>query len=214
MSSNVFIQEYLVITEDDVKRILQSKDTYLNSIYEKMDTIHKEMNRTDDLMKMVSLRRSNLSDMPKGKNGHNDLSAVYEKYITALEKRDTEYADFFESLQLEELSIQRVWLCFQALNEPYYGILKRLYVDGELYATVESESGVSIRVFEERRKTAIRMIMELYASDQTEANLIMLRRSMEKERLLKGNFHKKSNKPTGQISMSEWMESLTIEENT
>ena len=213
MSNNVFIEDYLIINEDDVKRILQSKDTYLSSIYEKMDAIHKEMNRTDDLMKMVSLRRSNLSDMPKGKNGHNDLSAVYEKYINALERRDTEYADFFESLQREELSIQRVWLCFQALNEPYYGILKRLYVDGELYATVESESGVSIRAFEERRKKAICMIMELYASDQTEANLIMLRRSMEKERLSKGHYQKKNSKPSGQISMTEWMETLNTKDN-
>ena len=69
--------------------------------------------------------------------------------------------------QLWELSeeadeIRRLWNCFLALPEPYYGILHRLYVEKELYAAVENGSGHGHDWFEKRRKEGLALMVGMH----------------------------------------------------
>lgn len=69
-----------------------------------------------------------------------------------------------------------MYLCFQSLTGEEYNIINRIYVKGELYKSVEKDSGLNHRVFEERRKQAILDIQQLYESDLSNKQIVNLRK--------------------------------------
>ena len=62
-------------------------------------------------------------------------------------------------LILKEQLIEQVWDAYMHLEEPYYSIVNRMYIQGMLYATVERESGWSRQVFEKKRKKGIGLML-------------------------------------------------------
>ena len=68
-------------------------------------------------------------------------------------------------LTIHAEGIHRLYLCFQTLIGEEHDIIDRLYVKGELYKSVEQDMGLNHRIFEGKRKQAIRDIQKLYESD-------------------------------------------------
>lgn len=159
------IMDRLPIKGKDVKQILKNRMQMLASIHTRLDYLHDDTVQTADIIETVSLRSKTLSDMPKGGGGHKDLFAEYEKYHALLEKRYRECAEGIHELVLYEECIERTWLCFQALESEAYTLLHRLYVQNELYSTVEADSRLAHAAFEKRRKRAIADIIRLYESE-------------------------------------------------
>lgn len=155
----------LEITEKIIKEILSKRENMISSIHARIQYLSKDISQTSDIIEAVSLRSKALSDMPRGGGGHKDLFAEYEKYQQLLDHRYSEYSVGIRQLRLQEERIERVWLCFNALDTDAYTILYRLYVNKELYQTVERESGLTHPVFEKLRKRAMLDIMRLYNSE-------------------------------------------------
>ncbi len=162
------------ISEKDVIKILQHKESMLDAIYEKIYSIKQEMLNTDEVIEMVALSCKQVSDMHSSAGEHKDLFEVYERYLSQLKKRGKEYKVVLQALILKEEMILRVWSCFLALDDPYYTILNRRYVHNELYDAVQKESGYSLQVFEKYRKRAIQGIIKLYFSDVTDERLQLM----------------------------------------
>lgn len=162
------------ITEADVKYFLRNKDKLIMDIHEKIHQINRSVKQVNDIMESVSYHSTEVSDMPHARNGHKDMSDVYEKYLHKRDERLLEYKQMLWALMMKEETIERVWSCFLALSEPYYSIIKHLYVENELYATAEAESGLSRQVFEKYRKRAMELIIGFYHSDKTDAELLSL----------------------------------------
>ena len=57
-----------------------------------------------------------------------------------------------------------------------HDIIDRLYVKGELYKSVEQDMGLNHRIFEGKRKQAIRDIQKLYESDLSNAQIICIQK--------------------------------------
>lgn len=159
------------ITEKDVQEILKYRDNYLNLIHENMFTIQKEIQNTDDIIMSVSLPTYHEVGVQAGTGIYTGLEIVYEEYREILTKRKEEYVDMFFHLIEEEMSIERVWMCFLALREPYFTILNELYVKKQLYSATEKVSGLSHPVFERKRKEGIERIMRYYNSDKSASEL-------------------------------------------
>lgn len=155
------------LTEDEIIHSLKHKEQIIISIHEKMYFIRKEIVKTDDIIEIASFHSSETTDMPSGKGQHKDLSDVLLKYYKYMEKQKKEFNDIFWTLIQREMRIERIWMCFLLLDEPYYTYIKRLYVDGDKYDVVEEESGFSRQVFGKYRKEAISLILHFYNSDKS-----------------------------------------------
>lgn len=190
----------LAISEKDVIEILRFKQALLDAIPEKLYTIRCDISNTDDIIEMISLSCKTISDMPKGTGGHNDLSEVYERCQNKLRERNQEFIKIINDLINRKEQIHRVWSCFMALNEPYYSILHRRYVQNELYDTVQKESGFSMQVFEKYRKRAISSIIDLYNSDASESELQRMGNVVKDEPVI---HHGKES--SEQLSIMDWL---------
>lgn len=137
-----------MISEETIKNILRNHDIQMNAIRHKMTELSREKERTDALLNALSV---NADEKFYGKQ--------YGRY---LERHNKEIQTIFDKLVKEEEIIQRVWTCFYALDEPYYSILYALYVEQQLYKTVEAEYRWSHRIFERDRKKGIMLIQQTY----------------------------------------------------
>ena len=162
------------LTEKQIQKILRHRKGELSRIRDKMLMLYDDLKGIHDseLMKGAALGSPRLTGMPSGKGEHRDLGDIYLKYRRAVYERDEELRKMMWYLSEEEDSICRVWLCFYALQDPYYTILKRLYVDGEKYQIVEAEFGGSHKTFEKHRSNAMTLMTKLYHSDMTDAQII------------------------------------------
>lgn len=168
------------MTEDRVKNILRFRNSKLKNIHQKMISLYEDANDTDSVLETVALPAQNISGMPGARGEHKDLGNVLISYQNELYRRNAEIREMMWALSQEEQSINRVWACFHVLEEPYYDILRRLYVVGELYQTVEHESGLTHSYFDKKRMEGLQLIIEYYESGESISNLMYKYRNKKK----------------------------------
>lgn len=168
------------MTEDRVKNILRFRNSKLKNIHQKMISLYEDANDTDSVLETVALPTQNISGMPGARGEHKDLGNVLISYQNELYRRNAEIREMMWALSQEEQSINRVWACFHVLEEPYYDILRRLYVVGELYQTVEHESGLTHSYFDKKRMEGLQLIIAYYESGESISNLMYKYRSKKK----------------------------------
>uniref|UniRef100_UPI0040570C06 hypothetical protein n=1 Tax=Agathobacter sp. TaxID=2021311 RepID=UPI0040570C06 len=160
--------KHKTMTEQQVKDILRNRETLLTSIHRKMSAIEQDMAKTDDMIETMSMPASPISGMPRGCIKQKDLGDVYRNYKKILKQRNEDYRTMFWELVMQEEMIERVWDAYMRLEEPYYSIINRMYVQSMLYAAVESESGWSRQVFEKKRKKGIQLIVDMVNRNEKE----------------------------------------------
>lgn len=168
------------MTEDRVKNILRFRNSKLKNIHQKMISLYEDANDTDSVLETVALPAQNISGMPGARGEHKDLGNVLINYQNELYRRNAEIREMMWALSQEEQSINRVWACFHVLEEPYYDIIRRLYVVGELYQTVEHESGLTHSYFDKKRMEGLQLIIEYYESGESISNLMYKYRRKKK----------------------------------
>lgn len=168
------------MTEDRVKNILRFRNSKLKNIHQKMISLYEDANDTDSVLETVALPAQNISGMPGARGEHKDLGNVLINYQNELYRRNAEIREMMWALSQEEQSINRVWACFHVLEEPYYDIIRRLYVVGELYQTVAHESGLTHSYFDKKRMEGLQLIIEYYESGESISNLMYKYRSKKK----------------------------------
>ena len=168
------------MTEDRVKNILRFRNSKLKNIHQKMISLYEDANDTDSVLETVALPAQNISGMPGARGEHKDLGNVLISYQNELYRRNAEIREMMWALSQEEQSINRVWACFHVLEEPYCDILRRLYVVGELYQTVEHESGLTHSYFDKKRMEGLQLIIEYYESGESISKLMYKYRSKKK----------------------------------
>lgn len=168
------------MTEDRVKNILRFRNSKLKNIHQKMISLYEDANDTDSVLETVALPAQNISGMPGARGEHKDLGNVLINYQNELYRRNAEIREMMWALSQEEQLINRVWACFHVLEEPFYDIIRRLYVVGELYQTVEHESGLTHSYFDKKRMEGLQLIIEYYESGESISNLMYKYRSKKK----------------------------------
>lgn len=191
------------LNETEIKDILRNREQKIENIHKKMLSLYREMEHTDEIMESVAFPSTNHSGLPGGKGGHKDLGDVLLQYNRQLYSRNEEIRKIMWELVEEEDSISRLWACFYALGDPYYSILNALYVENQLYQTVEESFDVSHKTFEKYRQKGIELLLRFYESDESIAKL-MRRYGTEKDNSKKTGKNRKT--PEGeayeQISLS------------
>ena len=163
------------MTEDRVKNILRFRNSKLKNIHQKMISLYEDANDTDSVLETVALPAQNISGMPGARGEHKDLGNVLINYQNELYRRNAEIREMMWVLSQEEQSINRVWACFHVLEEPYYDIIRRLYVVGE-----EHESGLTHSYFDKKRMEGLQLIIAYYESGESISNLMYKYRNKKK----------------------------------
>lgn len=193
------------LSEMEIKDILRNRDQKIESIHKKMFHLYQELEHTDEIMESAAFPSTNYSGLPGGKGGHKDLGDVLLKYNRQLYNRNEEIRRIMWELVEEEDSISRLWACFYGLGDPYYSILNALYVENQLYQTVEDSFDVSHKTFEKYRQKGIELLLRFYESDESIAKL-MRRYGSEKDNSQKtgkdGKNKKQKEDTYEQISLS------------
>lgn len=191
-----------ILDEATIKDILQNREKKIENIHKKMLSLYQELGRNDEVLETVAYPKSELKGTPGGKGNHKDLGDVLLQYNHQICNQNEEIRKIMWELVEEEDSISRLWACFYALNDPYYSILSALYVENQLYQTVENSFEMSHKTFEKYRRRGIELLLLFYNSDESIAKLM---RSCSKEktdrRQGKGKKEQKHNEYE-QISLS------------
>lgn len=161
-----------ILDEAAVKDILQNREKKIENIHKKMLSLYQELGRNDEVLETVAYPKSELKGMPGGKGNHKDLGDVLFQYNHQLCNRNEEIRKIMWELVEEEDSISRLWACFYALNDPFYSILNALYVENQLYQTVENNFDMSHKTFEKYRQRGMELLLRLYNSGESIAKLM------------------------------------------
>lgn len=175
-----------MISDETIKDILRNRDIKLESIQTRMMLLYEETD--ESLLKEIVLPGSRNTGMPTAKWEKRDLSSLIQTIEHRRVERGEEIREIMWQLSEEESMINRVWVCFCALEEPYFSILQMLYVKNEKYETVEKTFDMSHKTFEKKRADGIRLLKQYYESESSAADLMRKRFSQSK---------KKSRKKTG-----------------
>lgn len=192
------------LTEQKVKSILRHKNEKLKDIREKRIQLYEMIADTDSVITSIALPSPELSELPTGKGNHRDMGDVLMKYQAELRKRNQELRSILWQLSEEEEGIIRTWTCFCALPDPYYGILKALYVDNQLYQTVEQDFGHSHKTFEQYRKRGIDSVIRYYESEMSVSRLLEEQNRNQKHKN-KSNKNKRAGMP-GQMKLTDMLQ--------
>lgn len=186
------------ITEEEVKNILQNRETIQKSIQDRVLSLYEELAAQEDRLYLLPSTKF-MGTIGSGGGSHKDLDDVLTEYRRQVNERKMEIKNIIWQLKEREDTVSRVWACLQALDEPYYTILHALYEEKQLYQAVESSFGESHMSFEKCRKGAIALLIQYYESGQSVADLIRMQQLVGRKQKKKQT-HRKEDSEYTQIS--------------
>ena len=164
------------LTEDDVKEILKNYGKILHQINDRCLRIKKLSQEVKEkCMEVASMPGKDPDRIYAKSSNHSDLGTTYLRYLSLLEQAEQDYNAELEILIKNAELIRRVYICFEALNFDLHEIVEKLYIQGLTYKAAELETNLNHRVFEEKRGTALKLIIKLYESGLNNADLIKLK---------------------------------------
>lgn len=123
MGNSAFNREHR-LTAEEAQKLLSEKGRQLEGIQHKMRLLYhelEELDDSDDLLKAAAIPARPASRVSGG-GRHADNLDVLERYYRQRQERGMEIREQMWRLSEQEEDIRRLWGCFLALQEPYYGI--------------------------------------------------------------------------------------------
>lgn len=165
-----------MVDEALVKKVLSNYEKLKIEVKHKLKIFYEELADEDDsLLSEVAYKKINYDKIGGSSNNINDLSSVIENHQRLVRERGKEVRKIMSELMKQQEMYHRIWSCFNLLDTDAYETLTRLYRNNELYVTVESDSGLSHRSFEKRRKQAIEDIIRLYHGELTNDEIMRIK---------------------------------------
>lgn len=171
---------YQNINENYIKAVLQEHDEKLKIISNRTFALYKEFEKTDTMISEVAYQqRPDFSERQIKAKELEGLDKVMQKHVDLVRNRSKEIQSVLWQLTEEEETINRIWVCFNALCGKEYHILEEIYVKNQKYVDVQRATGFGHRKFEMLRKQAINQILYLYKSKLS--NLEIVKRRVERK---------------------------------
>ena len=154
------------MTPGRAKEILQNKDRMLTGIDRKVGLLCGELcgHGEDEGILAAAAMPGRMYGMPVSGRVHGDNTDVLLRYYRQKTQRQKEIRLRLCELSRESEEILRLWDCFLALPEPYYGILHELYVEKKLYTEVEAGLRFGHSRFERTRKEGLELAVYMFNS--------------------------------------------------
>lgn len=165
----------MVIDESVVKKVLASYEDLKVDIQRKQKLLYNELSNEDSCIAEIAYKKISYDKIGGSSNNVNDLSEIINQHQKLLRERGIEVREALVTLIKRQEIYQRIWCCYNLLDLEAYQILTKLYVNNQLYASVEVESGLSHKTFENRRKQAIQDIIRLCQGTLTNEEIMSIK---------------------------------------
>lgn len=165
----------MLADESLVKKVLANYEDLKLDVQRKLKLLYKEIENEDSCIPEVAYKKISYDKIGGSSNTINDLSDIVEQHQRLVRQRGLEVREAMVTLMKREDTYHRIWSCYNLLESDAYTILRKLYVDNELYATVEHDSGLSHKTFEYRRKQAIKDIIRLWKGTLTNEEIMRIK---------------------------------------
>lgn len=181
---NMMFVEEGKMTPGRAKKILQNKDRMLTGIDRKVGLLCGELCGTgeDEGILEAAAMPGRMYGMPSGGRTYGDNTDVLLRYYRQKVQRHKEIKLRLCELSRESEEILRLWDCFLALPEPYYGILYELYVEKKLYTEVEAGFRFGHSWFERTRKEGLELAAYMFNSGNDGLELMQAASLWEKRK--------------------------------
>ncbi|MCP1101963.1 hypothetical protein M2454_000756 [Aequitasia blattaphilus] len=160
------------ITENEIKKVLQSYEKFKEHITKRIMSLYKEMEDTDSQIATVAYKKPSLDGYGGFQSEKKDLFDILEKHEKNVRMQAIEIRTEIQRLVEEEENYNRVWAGYRSLRGDEYSIITALYIRLEPYKAVEAEYEGSHRKFEFVRKSALNHIKMLYESEFTNLQIV------------------------------------------
>lgn len=163
------------ISDAEIKNILFHRNMLLGRIRKRIKRLYDDLDMVDELIRSASIYSPGEDRTGGGSKGNRtDLLDVLLRYENLIREQKSETRVAFLKLAEEQEKINRVWVAYEALPDMEHEIVTELYVQRELYRTVEELSGLNHREFENTRKRAMKSIRTLYESGYSNMEIMRL----------------------------------------
>lgn len=156
------------IDEKYIIDCLSNYESLLKELRDRVQQLYTNVATTGDVLETLQTK----AQQPRPKD--RDLEDVLEQYVEneiAYSKYLTEY---IKKIMVQEASLKRVWICYQALPYIQRKILTDLYVNKKAWKVVRSEQGMSITTVSNTRAAGLRNIKQMYDSDFSDMQLMTM----------------------------------------
>lgn len=165
------------IGTEEIKNTLKHYDELSKKIHTQIMQLKQNLSEVEmQALEVAAYPKTDLAEKGGGGEIHKDLTNVYLRYQRIVLEKQKDLLSEIIYLTAKSENLHRLYLCSQAIAGDGYEIITRIYVQNEKYKTVEMESGLSHRVFEQKRQQAIRDIQKLYESELTNHQIIELQK--------------------------------------
>lgn len=165
----------MLIDDKLAKMVLANYEDLKHDIQKKLKLLYKEIESEDSCLAEVAYKKICYDKIGGSSKAINDLTEVVDQHQRLVRNRGIEVRKAMLTLMKREDTYRRIWSCYNLLEPDAYNILTRLYVENELYVTVEEESGLSHKTFEYRRKQAMKDIISLCNSTLANEEIMRIR---------------------------------------
>lgn len=159
---------FSTISVDYVKQVLGEYRQRLADINERILELYRLGSDTEGIIESLTFKNS----LDEAKQRQKDISSLLLRHHAMIAEQEKEISMEMWRLAEEEETLKRIWVCYRALDTVQFRLIRRLYVEKNLYAAVEQEFHMSHGKFEKERAAAMRRIMELYYSDMDNLQIL------------------------------------------
>lgn len=164
------------ITEDYIKRVLRDHQKLITAIHDRLLELYSEMDDSDGMIRAATFGSSRLNIGGGHSSEKSDLTDIMLRHFKLLKAQSQEIRTEMWRLIEEQETINRIWICYKAIDGEARQLLTDLYVKERPYKDVQFEAlknkGISRTSFERMRKEGIAEIERLYYSDITNVDII------------------------------------------
>ena len=165
------------IETEEIKNSLKHYSGLSAEIHRQIMQLKKDLDDVEiQALEMAAYPKTDLAEKGGSRGIHKDLTDVYLRYQSIVLGRQQDLLDEITYFTEKSENLHRLYLCSQAISGDGYEIISRLYFNNEKYKVVEMESGLSHRIFEQKRQQAIRDIQRLYESDLTNRQILEMQK--------------------------------------
>lgn len=179
------------IDADWIKKVLGDRRNLQEGIHKRILLMYEDLHDTEERIRAATF--PGLDAIYEKHEKNRDLQDVLQREKRMYHQQKIETRVIIWKLQDELESINRIWVCYQALGSPAYDILHGLYVEKRLYHDVEESMGLNHRIFESTRKAAMKDLIFLYQSPFSNIDIINMGIEKETGKLRKPVARKREN---------------------
>ncbi len=146
-----------------VKKLLREYGIHMEINQNRIMELYKQMQKSDSVIDSIGQISRSFIDVSKGQK-KEDISDLMLRHEEIEKQKTLDIRRELSKLIEEQESLNRIWICLQALHSQEYQIIHELYIENAPYKKVLSDFGHSEKLFLKIINQGLSKVVDLYNS--------------------------------------------------